>query len=496
MSVPSNLNKHVYDGNGVTTSWPFTYPVILSTDIEVILTNVAGVDQAALNPSLYTIDVSAGTVTYPLTGSPLATGWKITLLRVEPLTQLTTLTTQGAFTAQNIERALDKLTMITQQHDEALSRTISYPVSQTPSSTDTTLFLATVLGYKTDAAASATAASTSASTASTSATAAASSATAASASATAAAASAAGVTPGVTVKTTDFTITSSEFGQMMVMNSASAHTFTLPAIGSNKAIIYFKNIGTGLLTLAKTGTDTIETTKLGTNEEATLIADVTNAVWRDASRKASRQGADVASATTTTLGDDGDFFNITGTTTITSITAKAAGKIVRLQFNSALTLTNGSNLKLNGDMLTAAQATITLASDGTNWYELSRSNDSANIVTINLVVDGGGAALTTGVKLDFVTDFAGTILQVTTLADQSGSVVFDIWKDTYANYPPTVADTITASAKPTLSSATKAQDSTLTGWTTSFSKGDTWRINVDSITTVTRVLLSLKVRKK
>ena len=32
----------------------------------------------------------------------------------------------------------------------------------------------------------------------------------------------------------------------------------------------------------------------------------------------------------------------------------------------------------------------------------------------------------------------------------SGSIVIDVWKDTYANFPPIVADTITASAKPTL----------------------------------------------
>jgi hypothetical protein len=114
---------------------------------------------------------------------------------------------------------------------------------------------------------------------------------------------------------------------------------------------------------------------------------------------------------------------------------------------------------------------------------------------INIVLDGGGSALTTGVKLDVLVPFACTITQATVLADQSGSIVIDIWKDTYANYPPTVADTITASAKPTLSSAIKAQDSTLTGWTTSIAAGDTLRINIDSITTCTRVTLSLKVTR-
>jgi len=81
------------------------------------------------------------------------------------------------------------------------------------------------------------------------------------------------------------------------------------------------------------------------------------------------------------------------------------------------------------------------------------------------------------------------------LADQSGSIVVDIWKDTYANFPPTDADSITASAPPTISSAQKSQDSTLTGWTKSISSGDILAFNVDSCATITRVTISLKVEK-
>jgi len=81
------------------------------------------------------------------------------------------------------------------------------------------------------------------------------------------------------------------------------------------------------------------------------------------------------------------------------------------------------------------------------------------------------------------------------LADQTGSIVVDIWKDSYANFPPTDADSITASAPPTISSAQKSQDSTLTGWTTSISAGDILAFNVDSCSTIARVTLSLKVEK-
>jgi len=133
-----------------------------------------------------------------------------------------------------------------------------------------------------------------------------------------------------------------------------------------------------------------------------------------------------------------------------------------------------------------------------NWaYAHVNDKDAhhSNVITITFIIDGGGSAITTGQKGHLEVPFACTITQVTILADQSGSIVVDIWEDSYANFPPTDADSITASAPPTLSSAQKAQDSTLTGWTTSISAGDILAFNVDSATTVTRVTISLTVTK-
>jgi hypothetical protein len=113
------------------------------------------------------------------------------------------------------------------------------------------------------------------------------------------------------------------------------------------------------------------------------------------------------------------------------------------------------------------------------------------LTALSFTVNGNGNVLATGVCGDLVAPYDMVITGVTVLADQSGSLVLDIWKDTYGNYPPTVADTITASAKPTLSSATKYTDSTLTGWTTTVTAGDTFRFNIDSITTITRFTVIL-----
>jgi hypothetical protein len=140
-----------------------------------------------------------------------------------------------------------------------------------------------------------------------------------------------------------------------------------------------------------------------------------------------------------------------------------------------------------GTVLTATSATTA------SFQAISAAGTYATVLAI---IDGGGSAITTGIKLDIGPfDVAGVIEAVTLLADQSGSIVIDIWKDTYANYPPTVADTITAAAKPTITTATKSQDTTLTGWTTAIAIGNTLRFNVDSITSIQRVTLALKVRK-
>jgi len=115
--------------------------------------------------------------------------------------------------------------------------------------------------------------------------------------------------------------------------------------------------------------------------------------------------------------------------------------------------------------------------------------------TIQFIIDGGGSAITTGVKGDIMIPYSCTVQSWDIAADVSGSIVVDVWKDTYANFPPTVADTVTGSEKPTLSSAQKNQDTSLSSWTTAFTKGDWLRFNVDSATTVTRVTVVIRVKR-
>jgi len=111
---------------------------------------------------------------------------------------------------------------------------------------------------------------------------------------------------------------------------------------------------------------------------------------------------------------------------------------------------------------------------------------------LNVVIDGGGEAIETGIKCDVVMP-ACTIVGAYLLADQSGSIKIDLWKDSYANFPPTNDDSICGGNEPEISTATKDSDTTLTDWTTSVSDGDIIRVNVDSCTTIERCTLSLKI---
>lgn len=87
------------------------------------------------------------------------------------------------------------------------------------------------------------------------------------------------------------------------------------------------------------------------------------------------KGVDIASANTLTLGTDGNFFHITGSTQINSIGGLQAGTIVVLRFAGALTIQHSTNLKLTQaqNFITEADDVLILMSEGGGvWREISR----------------------------------------------------------------------------------------------------------------------------
>lgn len=340
MSLSNTNNKDIYTADGIRVDWDFTFDPIVSdgSDIQVIVTDLAGADTTIT--SNFTVNLTTKKVTYPSVVSglpPVLSGYKVTLYRVEQYTQIVDLKNQGSFNAQVIESAFDKLTAICQQVKETLSRTIQYPISTTPASISPDPFLTTVLAAQTAAQTAATAAAASNTSASTQATNSAASAAAAAASA-ASIAGVAGVfkTATVSIKTTNYTLVSGDFGKLMMMNSGSAQAFTMPAIAGNEVAI-ISNIGAGALTITPAGGNTTDKTTLAQNETIILCGDLTNTKWRVvAGWKTMPSGAIVGTTDTQVLTNKritGRAFTTTSTATLTpeldtydafSLTAQAA----------------------------------------------------------------------------------------------------------------------------------------------------------------------------
>jgi len=84
------------------------------------------------------------------------------------------------------------------------------------------------------------------------------------------------------------------------------------------------------------------------------------------------RGTDIASAATIAIPTDGTIFHVTGNTNITNgITVNAwdNGRTVTLIFDSTPTVSDTGTSKLAAAFVATADDALTLACDGTNWYQ-------------------------------------------------------------------------------------------------------------------------------
>jgi len=194
--------------------------------------------------------------------------------------------------------------------------------------------------------------------------------------------------------------------------------------------------------------------------------------------------------------------------TITKVKPHAPNHLVYLGF--VTTASNGSAGRLyvrvqNGyelDELHDVQAQTPALKD-TLWYDntvspaqwktasiptiLGYTPISSVTGTIGITIDGGGSAITTGVKGYIVVPNSRTITGWYVVGAPSGSIVVDVWR---ANASiPTVANTIAGSEKPTLSSSQYNSDLSLSTWTTALVANDVIVFNVDSATTITKATI-------
>jgi hypothetical protein len=169
---------------------------------------------------------------------------------------------------------------------------------------------------------------------------------------------------------------------------------------------------------------------------------------------------------------DGTYASLTGKPTLGTAAAlnvpaagnAASGEVVK-----------GSDSRLS-DTRTPTDNTVTFA----------KFTTATKTFTVEFLIDSGSSIIAAGAypKTYASPPRAGTIVSWTLVAtdNTTTSAVVDVLKN---------GGSITASAKPTLSSATTATSSTLTGWTTSFVAGDVFTISVTSNTAATGLKLIL-----
>lgn len=143
------------------------------------------------------------------------------------------------------------------------------------------------------------------------------------------------------------------------------------------------------------------------------------------------------------------------------------------------TLVSGTNIKTvnSQSILGSGDIAITGGSGTTTVYFSGESN----------------VAITTGEKQPLIPcPVSGTIVGWSMTSYPATTAACSIWKLNGSR--PTVANKITASAPPTLTAATNASSTTLTGWTTAVTAGDLFVLNVDSNSAATSIYVALEVQ--
>jgi len=142
MTVNAASNTITYAANGSTTVWAIPFPPVDADFIHVTITDSLGailIVPAAnytvtINPPLDTNPTpQSGSVLYPKAGSPLAVGNSITITRILPAIQDTSIANQSIIYPPIIEQEFDYLTLLHQEGSGESTRAFRVPpIDPTP----------------------------------------------------------------------------------------------------------------------------------------------------------------------------------------------------------------------------------------------------------------------------------------------------------------------------------------------------------------------------
>ena len=303
MTITSTISKVSYSGNGSTTVFAITFVYYDDTDIRVILrTDSSGAESVFTDGTEYTISGGSGATgtltieTTPTDFTP-ASGTTLIIKSNRSNTQGVDLPVGGDIPSDQLEQGLDKIVRLVQQESEELDRAVQ--LSETSPTTNLVFpepaATGNIIGWN------------------------------------AAGTNLANIEVGDVTAFNDILFTGKATGDMIRFNGTNWVNRT-----ATETLSDLSAAGTGLANTFSAAQIFSSTTKHTGTQTLT-------------------KGADLASAATVTLGTDGNYFDVTGTTTITAING-IAGTPFTFQFDGILTFTDGASLTLpgNANITTAA----------------------------------------------------------------------------------------------------------------------------------------------
>lgn len=187
------------------------------------------------------------------------------------------------------------------------------------------------------------------------------------------------------------------------------------------------------------------------------------------------------------LQDTADWSWLNSTTvTLTNPDTTANGvKIWRSTgFDPLVTFTNASLLNEDDQNMAALQAIYLieelLDSTALGLAYVDVQIGATNTLALTFVVDSSTGTIGTGELGSLYVPFSCDIISAVLIGDQTGTCEVDVWKAPLASNPPTVSDSIVASAPMTVTAATYSIDSTLTGWTKHIAAGSVLKFKINS----------------
>jgi hypothetical protein len=133
-TVTIETNRVQYNCNGTTTAYTYPFEILEDDDLLVIATTSSGVESTLVLNTDYTVagegTSTGGTLTLTA-GSKCPSGYTLTMLRNVELQQQTDYVDGASFSAESLENAIDKQTLIQQQQQEQLNRALKVEKSST-----------------------------------------------------------------------------------------------------------------------------------------------------------------------------------------------------------------------------------------------------------------------------------------------------------------------------------------------------------------------------